>query len=195
MSAPKPKVFSSYKGPKAGQPGFLDIQYDSFEWFVEKGLRELLDEISPITDHTGKKLELHFLEYKFDEPKYTEAQARAKDQTYQAALRADVKLVDKEDGHENTQEVYLGDFPIMTERGTFIINGVERVIVSQLIRSPGVYFSANVKRGEKSFGAKVIPNRGSWLEFGTFRNGMIGVKIDRKRKTPATQLLRIFGLE
>jgi len=195
MSAPKPKVFSSYKGPKAGQPGFLDIQYDSFEWFVEKGLRELLDEISPITDHTGKKLELHFLEYKFDEPKYTEAQARAKDQTYQAALRADVKLVDKEDGHENTQEVYLGDFPIMTKRGTFIINGVERVIVSQLIRSPGVYFAAKSDQGNKRFGAKIIPNRGSWLDFETRKRGVINVKIDRKRKTPVTQLLRIFGLE
>jgi DNA-directed RNA polymerase subunit beta len=195
MSAPKPKLFSSYKGPKTTQPGYLDIQYDSFNWFLKKGLRELFDEISPITDHTGKKFELYFLEYEFDEPKYTEAQVRAKDQTYQAALRANIKIINKETGNKDVQEVYLGDFPIMTDRGTFIINGVERVIVSQLIRSPGVYFTSSLDQIDQRFGAKVIPNRGSWLDFETHKKGVIYVKIDRKRKTPATQLLRIFGYD
>jgi DNA-directed RNA polymerase subunit beta len=195
MSAPKPKIFSTYNGPVCPQPDFVEVQYNSFDWFVKEGLKELFDEISPIQDHTGEELELHFLNYKFDEPKYTEIQARTKDQSYEAALRAEVKMKNKKTGEENTQEVYLGDFPIMTERGTFIINGVERVIVSQLIRSPGVYFSANLVKGEKLFGGKIIPNRGSWLEFETTRGGMIGVKIDRKRKTPVTQLLRVFGLE
>ena len=191
---PAKKIFSSYKGLAFAQPDLIDIQIDSFKWFKEVGLRELFSEISPIKDHTGKELELHFLDYKFDPPKYSEEQAKEKDQTYEAALRANLKLVDNVNKQNKTQEVYLGDFPIMTERGTFIINGVERVVIPQLIRSPGVYFSAGVFRGRKLFGAKVIPNRGAWLEFETEADGFIGVKIDRKRKAPVTQLLRIFGL-
>jgi DNA-directed RNA polymerase subunit beta len=160
---------------------------------MKKGLRELFDEISPITDHTGKELELHFLDYKFDAPKYSEAQSKEKDQTYEAALRVNLKLVMNETKQSKVQEVYLGDFPMMTERGTFIINGVERVVILQLIRSPGVYFTEHLYRGRKLFGAKVIPNRGVWLEFETDPDGSINVKIDRKRKAPVTQLLRIFG--
>ncbi|MEX2410362.1 MAG: DNA-directed RNA polymerase subunit beta [Candidatus Paceibacterota bacterium] len=189
------KVFSSYKGPEFKSSDFVQIQYNSFDWFLKKGLKELFDEISPITDHTGEELELHFLDYKFDDPKYTEEETREKDQTYEASLRADLKLLNKNTKKEKKQEVYLGDFPIMTDKGTFIINGVERVIISQLIRSPGVYFSGRVYRGNKFFGAKIIPNRGSWLEFETETNGMIGVKIDRKRKAPFTYLLKIFGFE
>lgn len=187
------KVFSSYKGHSYTPSNFIEIQLESFQWFLKKGLRELFDEISPITDHTGKELELHFLDYKFDPPKYPEAIAREKDQTYEAALRVNLKLVNNETKQSKVQEVYLGDFPMMTDRGTFIINGVERVVILQLIRSPGVYFSEHIFRGKKLFGAKVIPNRGVWLEFETDPDGSIHVKIDRKRKAPVTQILRIFG--
>ena len=188
------KVFSSYKGPIFKQQNLVEIQLRSYEWFIKDGLEELFKEFSPIVDHTGKELELHFMGYYFDEPKYTEEQAKDKDITYGAALRVNLKLVNKLTNEIKTQEVYFGDFPIMTKRGTFIVNGVERVIISQLIRSPGVYFTANVFRGKKFFGAKVIPNRGAWLEFETEPDGFIGVRIDRKRKAAVTQLLRIFGL-
>ncbi|MDO8557456.1 MAG: DNA-directed RNA polymerase subunit beta [Candidatus Jorgensenbacteria bacterium] len=190
----KPKIFSSYKGPKFPSLDLIEIQRASYEWFIKKGLRELFDEISPIKDHTGKEMELSFMDYKFDPPKYTEEQTKEKDQTYEAALRVDLRLTDKRTKQAKTQEVYLGDFPMMTKRGTFIVNGVERVVISQLMRSPGAYFTANVFRGRKLFGAKVIPNRGAWLEIETESDGFIGVKIDRKRKAPITQLLRVFGL-
>jgi DNA-directed RNA polymerase subunit beta len=191
----KVKIFSSYKGPFFSQPNLIETQIKSYEWFLTAGLRELFDEVSPIKDHTGKELELHFESFKFDPPKYSEEQAKEKDQTYEAALRVKLKLVNKITKETKVQEVYLGDFPLMTRRGTFIINGVERVVISQLVRSAGVYFTANVFRDRKLFGAKVIPNRGAWLEFETEPDGFIGVKIDRKRKAPVTQLLRIFGLK
>jgi len=191
----KTKIFSSYNGPKFPAMNLIEIQRNSFKWFVEKGLRELFDEISPIKDHTGKELELLFLNYKFDAPKYSEEQTKEKDLTFEAALRVNLKLVNRTTKDSIEQEVYLGDFPIMTTRGTFIINGVERVVISQLVRSPGAYFTANIFRGKKMFGAKVIPNRGAWLEFETEPDGFIGVRIDRKRKAPVTQLLRIFGYE
>ncbi len=190
-----PKTFSTYHGPEFPQPRLIEVQLDSYKWFLEKGLRELFDEISPIRDHTGAELELHFLEYKFDPPKYTEEQSKEKDQTYEASLRVKLRLTNRLTKSAQAQEVYLGDFPIMTTRGTFIINGVERVVISQLVRSPGSYFTAAVYRGRKLFGAKVIPNRGVWLEFETESDGFIGVKIDRRRKVPATQLLRVFGLK
>lgn len=190
----KPKIFSSYKGPKFPALDLIEIQRASYEWFIKKGLRELFDEISPIKDHTGKELELSFLDYKFDQPKYSEEQTKEKDQTYEAALRVNLRLSDKRTKQVREQEVYLGDFPMMTKRGTFIVNGVERVVISQLMRSPGVYFTASVFRGRKLFGAKVIPNRGAWLEIETESDGFMGVKIDRKRKAPITQLLRVFGM-
>ena len=189
----KTKIFTSYNGPKFAQPNLIEIQRDSFDWFIKKGLRELFDEISPIRDHTGKELELNFLDYKFDTPKYTEEQAKEKDLSYEASLRVNLKLTNKVTKEVNVQEVYLGDFPMMTRRGTFIISGVERVVISQLVRSPGAYFTENIYRGKKLFGAKVIPNRGAWLEFETESDGFIGVRIDRKRKVPVTQLLRVFG--
>ncbi len=189
------KIFSSYKGPPFAPLNLIEVQLNSWKWFKEKALKELFEEASPIKDHTGHELELHFLDYKFDPPKYTERQAQEKDQTYEASLRANLKLIDKQLKQTKVQEVYLGDFPIMTERGTFIINGVERVVISQLIRSAGIYFNANVSRGRKLFGAKIIPNRGSWIEIETDLDGVISVRIDRKRKTPVTQLFRIFGLE
>ena len=189
----KTKIFTSYNGPKFAQPNLIEIQRDSFDWFIKKGLRELFDEISPIRDHTGKELELNFLDYKFDTPKYTEEQAKEKDLSYEASLRVNLKLTNKVTKEVNVQEVYLGDFPMMTRRGTFIISGVERVVISQLVRSPGAYFTENIYRGKKLFGAKVIPNRGAWLEFETESDGFIGVRIDRKRKVPVTQLLRATG--
>ncbi len=189
------KIFSSYKGPAFPELDLIEIQRASHEWFLKKGLRELFDEISPIKDHTGKELELVFLDYAFDVPKYTEAQAKEKDVSYEASLRVNVKLSNLQTKEVKEQQIYLGDFPVMTKRGTFIINGVERVVISQLIRSAGINFTANVFRGRKLFGAKIIPNRGVWLEFETEQDGFIGVKIDRKRKAPVTQLLRIFGLK
>ena len=171
-----------------------EAQLKSYEWFLKKGLNELLEEISPIRDHTGKEFELYFSDYRFDEPKYDETTARYKEATYEAPLRCTLRLVNNRTGRELKQEVYFGDFPIMTGRGTFIINGVERVVVSQLVRSPGVYFTAVPYRGHQLFGAKIIPNRGAWLEFETDINGEIGVKIDRHRKVPVTDLLRIFGM-
>lgn len=191
----KTKEFTTYTGPKFLEDSLIRVQQDSFKWFVEKGLRELFDEISPIFDHTGEELELHFLDYSFDPPKYTEEQSKIKDQTYEASLRVKLELRDKKRKRQDVQEVYLGDFPIMTDRGTFIINGVERVVISQIVRSPGAYFLMSVFRGKKFFGAKIIPNRGSWLEFDTDPDGFIGVRIDRKRKAPITQLLRVFGFQ
>ncbi len=193
IPTPNIKIFSSYRGPAFASFDLSEIQINSFRWFLEKGLRELFDEISPIKDHTGHEIELHFLDYKFDPPKYSEEQTKEKDQTYEAALRANLKLIDKAFKQTRTQEVYLGDFPIMTERGTFIINGVERVVISQLIRSAGLYYTASVFRGRKLFGCKIIPNRGSWIEMDTEADGTIVVRIDRKRKAPVSQLLRVFG--
>jgi len=188
------KLFSSHPEPLIKQQFLAEIQTTSWNWFVRKGLKELFEEISPIRDYSGKDLELYFLDYYFDEPKYDEETARFKSLSYEAPLRAKVKLINHRNKSTKEQEVYLGDFPIMTARGTFIINGIERVVVSQLIRSAGIFFTADVFKGRKLFGAKIIPNRGAWLEFGTDPDGMIGVKIDRHRKTPVTDLLRIFGL-
>ncbi|MFO0704766.1 MAG: DNA-directed RNA polymerase subunit beta [Candidatus Andersenbacteria bacterium] len=174
-------------------PNLIEIQLDSYRWFLEKGLRELFDELNPIEDFTQKELELHFLDYYLDEAKFDEVTAKARNTTFEAPLRVKVRLVNKRTGEIKDQEVFLGDFPLMTDRGTFIINGVERVIVSQLIRSPGVYFTSETSQGSTYYGAKLIPNRGAWLEFDTDSNGVISVKIDRKRKIAVTALLRAFG--
>jgi len=174
-------------------PNLIETQINSYDWFLEKGLKELLKEVSPITDFTGKDLELYFEDYYLDEPKFDEVTAKNKNISYEAPLRCKIKLVIKSTGEIKEQEIYLGDFPIMTERGTFIINGVERVVVSQLIRSPGVFFSMNYQKGKRLFGAKIIPNRGAWLEIETDFDGTLSVKIDRKRKVAITSLLRAFG--
>ncbi|MEK7626715.1 MAG: DNA-directed RNA polymerase subunit beta [Patescibacteria group bacterium] len=191
----KTKIFSSYQGPTFAPLNLVETQINSYKWFLEKGIRELFEEISPIKDHTGKELELSFLDYKFDQPKYSEAKSMEKDQTFEAPLRVNVKLVSRETKQSKVQEVYLGDFPLMTARGTFIVNGVERVVISQIIRSPGIYFTANMFRGRKLFGGKIIPNRGAWVELDTEADGFLGVKIDRRRKAPVTQLLRVLGLK
>jgi len=174
-------------------PNLIEAQKNSYEWFLKKGFKELLDEVNPIKDFTGKDLELTISNYYLDEPKYDEIAANNKNISFEAPLRAKAKLVIKVTGEIKEQEIYLGDFPIMTDRGTFVINGVERVVISQLIRSPGVFFTMEYQKGRKLFGAKVIPNRGAWLEIDTDLDGVISVKIDRKRKIPITALLRAFG--
>ena len=174
-------------------PNLIEVQINSYDWLLEKGLKDLLQEINPVTDFTGKDLELFFEDYYLDEPKYDEVTAKNKNISFEAPLRCKVRLLIKKTGEIKEQEIYLGDFPIMTERGTFIINGVERVVVSQLIRSPGVFFTMEYQKGKKLFGAKIIPNRGAWLEIDTDFDGVLSVKIDRKRKVPVTSLLRAFG--
>lgn len=175
-------------------PNLVDHQNKSFQWFVEEGLGELLAEISPIDDYTGTKLSLSFQDYRFEKPKITEAEARENNVSYDAPLKATVVLTNKVTGEVKKQEIYLGDYPWMTERGTFVINGAERVVVSQLIRSAGVFFTADQRGARNDYGAKVIPGRGAWLEFETAANGAMYVKIDRKRKIPVTTLLRALGM-
>ncbi len=175
-------------------PNLVDHQNKSFQWFIEEGLGELLAEISPIEDYTGTKLTLSFKDYHFDAPKMSETEARENNVSYEAPLKATVTLTNKVTGEVSDQEIYLGDYPWMTSRGTFIINGAERVVVSQLIRSAGVFFTAEQHASGKLFGAKVIPGRGAWLEFETAPNGALYVKIDRKRKIPVTTLLKALGM-
>ncbi|HET7320570.1 MAG TPA: DNA-directed RNA polymerase subunit beta [Candidatus Saccharimonadales bacterium] len=175
-------------------PSLVDHQNKSFQWFVDEGLGELLAEISPIDDYTGAKLSLTFKDYHFDEPKLSEAEARENNVSYEAPLKATVVLTNKVTGEVKEQEIYLGDYPWMTSRGTFVINGAERVVVSQLIRSAGVFFTADQHGTAALYGAKVIPGRGAWLEFETAANGALYVKIDRKRKIAVTTLLRALGV-
>ncbi len=176
-------------------PDLVESQTKSYDWFLEKGLREIIEEIFPITDFTGEELELSLGDYYLDEAKYSEAVSKKKNVSYEAPLRINATLLFKKTGEVREQEIFLTDLPLITDRGTFIINGVERVVVSQLIRSPGVFFTAEYVSGRKTFGAKIIPNRGAWLEIETDATGVMWVKIDRKRKIPITSLLRIFGLE
>ncbi|MGQ9573150.1 MAG: DNA-directed RNA polymerase subunit beta [Dehalococcoidia bacterium] len=173
-------------------PNLVRVQLDSYRWFQDQGLRELLDELSPIQDFTGTRLEMRFGEYRFAEPKYCEAECRERDMTYAVPLWVNVQLIVKESGEVKEQEIFMGDFPLMTERGTFIVNGAERVVVSQLVRSPGVYFTLerDATSGRDLCYAKLIPNRGAWLEFETSNKDVITVKVDRKRKIPITTLLR-----
>jgi DNA-directed RNA polymerase subunit beta len=176
-------------------PKLIEVQLESFKMFRKEGLRELFDEISPIVSF-NKNLELHFLDYRFDEAKYSEAECRERDITFASSLWVKVRLVNKETGEIQEQDVFMGDFPLMTQNGTFVINGAERVVVSQLIRSPGVYFTVEEDRAtgrEMSF-AKLIPNRGAWLEFETSKRDLISVKVDRKRKLPVTVLLRAIQI-
>ncbi|MEK7178303.1 MAG: DNA-directed RNA polymerase subunit beta [Patescibacteria group bacterium] len=187
------KSFAKQKMKWVDMPNFVAMQLDSYRWFLKNGLKELFDEMSPISDYTGKELDLYFHDYYFDEPKFDELKAKQNGLSYEAPLRARLELINKRTKKSKEQEIYLGDFPLMTDRGTFIVNGVERVVVSQLIRSSGVFFTALLHRNRKLFGAKVIPNRGAWLEFETDPDGVISVKIDRKRKTSVTALLRVFA--
>lgn len=175
-------------------PNLVDHQNKSFQWFVEEGLGELLAEISPIDDYTGTKLSLRFKDYRFEAPKLSEEDAHENNVSYDAPLKATVELTNKVTGEIKEQEIYLGDYPWMTDRGTFVINGAERVVVSQLIRSSGVFFTSEPGTNGKVYGAKVIPGRGAWLEFETAASGALFVKIDRKRKIAVTTLLRALGM-
>jgi len=175
-------------------PDLVNHQHRSWQWFVEEALGEIFAEINPIIDYTGTKLELRFKDYHFEDPKISEVEARENNSSYEVPLKANVELTNKVTGEVKEQEIYLGDYPWMTERGTFVINGAERVVVSQLIRSAGVFFTSELVGGRSVYGAKVIPGRGAWLEFETAKNNVIYVKIDRRRKIPITTLLRALGL-
>lgn len=188
------RVYFTNDDQRLDLPNLVDHQNRSFQWFVEEGLGELLAEISPIEDYTGAKLTLSFKDYHFEAPKLTEAEARENNVSYDAPLKANVELVNKVTGEVKEQEIYLGDYPWMTSHGTFVINGAERVVVSQLIRSAGVFFTRDIHGTSILYGAKVIPGRGAWLEFETAASGAIYVKIDRKRKIPVTTLLRSLGV-
>ena len=180
-------------------PNLIQVQIDSFSWFKTDGLKELLQEISPIEDFPGGRFELSFLDHRFREPKYSEEECRDREATYSAPLHVTVELHTKApgpaQGERKLQDLFIGDIPMMTSTGTFVINGAERVVVSQLVRSPGVYFTADADptTGRLLSGAKLIPSRGAWMEFETSNRDVISVKVDRKRKSPVTMLLRAMG--
>ena len=178
-------------------PHLIDIQINSFKWFLEEGLRELLDEINPIEDFTGTRMKLRFGQYTFGEPKHNELECRERDMTFSAPLKVWVELEIKETGEIKEQELFMGDFPLMTPNGTFVINGAERVVVSQLVRSPGSYFTLETDptTGRQLCFGKLIPNRGAWLEFETSNKNILWVKVDRKRKIAVTTLLRAIDEE
>ena len=174
-------------------PNLIEIQTDSYKWFLDEGLKVMFEDISPIVDHS-ENLELHFVDYEFKEAKYSLEEARSHDANYSKPIYVTLRLFNKETGEVKEQEVFFGDFPIMTEMGTFIINGAERVIVSQLVRSPGVYFHDRMdKKGRHSYTSTVIPTRGAWLEFESDAKGIAYVRIDRTRKIPLTVLMRALG--
>src|SRR5215204_4701722 len=180
-------------------PHLIEVQLRSFAWFRREGLRELFAEISPIADFTGKNLELELAvgAEPFGEPKWGQDECRDRDMTYAAPLYCEARLLNKQTQEIKESRIFMGDFPVMTEHGTFIINGAERVVVSQLVRSPGVYFTAeeDPATGRRLFAAKLIPNRGAWLEFETSNKDLLTVKVDRKRKLPVTTLLRALAPE
>lgn len=177
-------------------PDLIEIQRSSFRWFLEEGLIEELNSFSPIADYTGK-FELHFIgeNYQLKEPKYNVNEAKRRDSTYSVQMYVPTRLINKETGEINEMKVFIGDLPLMTDRGTFIINGAERVIVNQIVRSPGVYYKAETdKNGRRTYSASLIPNRGAWLKFETDKNGLVWVRIDKTRKLSAQVLLKAIGL-
>ncbi|MBU3918546.1 DNA-directed RNA polymerase subunit beta [Patescibacteria group bacterium] len=195
MSSLPIKDFSKSK-IRLNLPYLIDVQKASWIEFWARDFKELLEEMSPIRDYTGKWLELWLLDYELGEPNYAnEFEAKRNEDSFAASLRITVKLKNLKTNEESIQDVFFGDFPLMTDRGTFIINGVERVVISQLLRSPGAFFTIRRLKGNKLFGARMIPSRGSWLEFETDISKFIGIKIDRRRRVPATTLLRAFGID
>ncbi len=177
-------------------PNMLKIQKDSYQWFLDEGLREVFKDVGPITDFSGK-LELSFLDYSMDEkPKYTIEECRERDATYARPIKVKVRLRNTETGELKEQEIFMGDFPIMTNGGTFVINGAERVIVSQIVRSPGMYYGHEVDKADQhTYSATVIPYRGAWLEYETDNSGIFWARIDKNRKLPVTWLIRAMGVE
>ena len=177
-------------------PNFIDVQKSSYQWFLDEGLKEAFDDISPITDYSGH-LSLKFTDFKLcrDEVKYSIPECKARDATYAAPLKVSVELYNKDTDETVRHEIFMGDLPLMTETGTFVINGAERVIVSQLVRSPGIYYGIDHdKTGKRLFSCTVIPNRGAWLEYETDGSDVFFVRVDRTRKVPVTVLLRALGL-
>ncbi|MFZ1458560.1 MAG: DNA-directed RNA polymerase subunit beta [Candidatus Saccharimonadales bacterium] len=191
--AAKPRVLFTQDDSALPLPNLIAHQTNSWKEFVETGLGEIFAEINPIVDYTEQKLELRFKDYHFEDPKISEAEARYDNISFEAPLKAVVELTNKVTGEVKESEIYLGDYPWMTDRGTFVINGAERVVVSQLIRSAGIFFTAESHAGRNYYGAKLIPGRGAWLEFETATNGAMYVKIDRRRKLAVTTLLRALG--
>ncbi len=193
LALPNERIYLNDYKVGMEMPDLVAVQKDSYKWFFEKGIKDLFEEISPIQDFSGRELELHFDDYYLDEPKFDEVVCRNKNITYEAALRVKARLVNRRSNESKEQEVFLGDFPVMTKNGTFVINGIERVVVTQLIRSAGVFFTSELFRGRRYYGTKIIPNRGAWVEIETDTNNIIWAKVDRKRKAPITMLLRAFG--
>ena len=194
LKRPK-KYFSRYKKPLVDFPNLIEAQVKSFKWLVEQGIKEVFREFSPIADYSGKKFQLEFTSFSLGESKSDESDAKVNKLSYQGALKARVKLTNKILGIVKEQEIFMSDLPLMTSHGTFIINGVERVIVPQLARSFGVFFTEAENKGKKYFGAKIIPARGVWIEIESEPDGVIYIRIDKKRKFPATSLLRVMGYE
>lgn len=189
------KYFSRYKKPLVEFPNLIEAQLKSFKWLVEQGIGEVFKEFSPISDYSAKKFQLEFTSFSLSECKYDENNAKINKLSYQGLLKARVKLTNKILGTVKEQEIFMSEFPLMTPHGTFIINGVERVIVPQLARSFGVFFTESESKGKKYFGAKIIPARGVWIEIESEADGGIYIRIDKKRKFPATALLRVMGYE
>ena len=177
-------------------PDLIEVQKASYKWFLDSGLKDVFRDISPIVDYSGN-LRLEFVDYRLeDETKYTIEQAKERNTTYSSRLQVKVRLMYKETGEIKEQEIFMGDFPLMTDNGTFIINGAERVVVSQLVRSPGVYFDTQKdKTGKLMFTSTVMPNRGTWLEYETDLQDMLWVRVDRTRKIPMTTFVRALGIE
>ena len=193
-TATERKRVSFGKIPEAMElPNLISVQRESFERFKDEGLREAFKESSPIQSQ-NHVLEVTFGEHQFGDPAHTVEECREKDMTYQAPLLTDVRLTNKETGEIKEQLVFMGDFPMMTDQGTFIINGTERIVVSQLVRSPGVYYSSEMDSGKQIYKAQIIPSRGAWLEFEVDKRDQLMVSIDRKRKQSATMFLRALGI-
>ena len=189
------RVFSKAAAPRIPLPDLIEPQRLSYTWFIETALKEIFTEFSPIADYSDKKFELQFKKYELGEPKYSPEFAKDNKRTYEASLRATVILKNKTFDSQKSQEIFMTDIPVMTDNGTFIINGVERVIVPQLARSYGIFFTTAESKGKTMFGAKIIPARGAWVEIESEADGVIYVKIDRKKKFPITSLLRVLGVE
>ncbi len=189
------KYFGRYQEPLAEMPNLVEEQIHSFDWLLKEGVYEVFKEFSPIDDYSGKKFSLELTKFSFGKPKFDEHYAKLRKVSYEAPLKVTAKLINKTTGEDKSQEIFLTDFPLMTNHGTFIINGVERVVIPQLARSYGVFFLTQTLKGNEYFGAKIIPSRGAWLEIESEPDGAIYVKIDRKRKFPVTTLLRAFGVE
>ncbi|MGI5824709.1 MAG: DNA-directed RNA polymerase subunit beta, partial [Bacillota bacterium] len=174
-------------------PNLIEVQRKSYQWFLEEGIREIFDDVFPISDFTGS-LSLEFVGYSLGDPKYDIDECEDRDFSYAAPLKVNVRLINKETGELKEQEVFMGEFPLMTDKGTFIINGAKRVVVSQLVRSPGAYYHKEIDvNGNNLYGSTLIPNRGAWLEFESDANGYVYVRVDRMRKIPATILIRALG--